>query len=136
VIETILRLQETRLGPGRYSGGAFLELVRHPYLKMLKVAGPNPCGRCSTPGRPWCAGAAGTWTPFPCRSRGGRGPRIRGGHGRGHARRGPDPADRVRHVCLTAFEDVSTPRRLGDALAGLVGFCSTRSTRGTSGSAS
>jgi hypothetical protein len=25
-------------------------------------------------------------------------------------------------VCLTAFEDVSTPRRLGDALAGLVGL--------------
>lgn len=36
LIETVLRLQETAAGPGRYYWREVINLLRHPYLKMLR----------------------------------------------------------------------------------------------------
>lgn len=131
LIETILRLQETRLGPGRYAWREVVALLRHPYLKMLKLEGREPLrplfaewerqvrqgGRFLDPlaletGPDPDAGPAG---PLAAEA-----PDVPGD--------GPDRravaalARRVLEACLTAFESVATPRRLGDALAGLAGL--------------
>ncbi|MFZ5813226.1 MAG: PD-(D/E)XK nuclease family protein [Thermodesulfobacteriota bacterium] len=123
LIETILRLQETRLGPGRYSWRAFLELVRHPYLKMLKVDDAEPLRPLFHAWEAVVRRGGRYLDPFALPEPGGD-EDAESGEAMDAAKRNAVRAlaDRVRHVCLTAFEDAATPRQLGDALAGLVGL--------------
>ncbi len=127
LLETILRLQETRLGPGRYAWREMVAFLRHPYLKMLKAGETEPL-------RPLFS----AWERIV--RQGGRhlDPFSLPPPGEDASERRTDPdaaadaaadqeaatalAARVLAVCLRAFEDVKTPRDLGDALAGLAGL--------------
>lgn len=42
LLETVLRLQETSEGPGRYYWREVINLLRHPYLKMLRLDEREP----------------------------------------------------------------------------------------------
>ncbi len=123
LVETILRLQETRLGPGRYSWRAFLELVRHPYLKMLKVGDAEPLRPLFHAWEAVVRRGGRYLDPFALPGP-GEDENAESGEAMDAVLREKTRAlaDRVRHVCLTAFKNVATPRQLGDALAGLVGL--------------
>ncbi len=111
LLETIMALQETRLGSGRYHWRELVALLRHPYLKMLRLGEEEPL-RAAFHGLEAAIRQGGAYAdplrleiPLP---------------------EGEAPAEAVAALCrrtlaccLTAFEDITTPRRLGLALAGL-----------------
>jgi RecB family exonuclease len=127
LIETILRLQETRLGPGRYAWREMVAFLRHPYLKMLKIGDAEPLRPLFAAWERQVRQGGTHLDPFALTPPSDD-PASPGDPGEGDA---ADPAAReaaaalaarVLDVCLRAFEDLTTPRRLGDALAGLAGL--------------
>ena len=111
LLETILTLQETRLGSRRYHWRELVALARHPYLKMLRIGEEEPLRTLlhSLEAALRAGGAYADPLTLPvC---------------------GPDdePASpealalcqRALEACLSAFEDIDTPRALGNALGGL-----------------
>uniref|UniRef100_I2Q409 RecB family exonuclease n=1 Tax=Desulfovibrio sp. U5L TaxID=596152 RepID=I2Q409_9BACT len=110
LIETILTLQETRLASGRYHWRTLVALLRHPYLKMLRVGEEEPLRALFHSLEAALRQGGAFADPLALEIAGEDGP--------------PDPAAlalcrQVLETCLTGFSAVDTPRALGNALAGL-----------------
>nr|WP_235669621.1 PD-(D/E)XK nuclease family protein [Solidesulfovibrio carbinolicus] len=112
LLETILALQETRLERGRYHWRELIALLRHPYLKMLRLGAAEPL-RAVFHGLEAAIRQGGAYVdPLALPLAGGEDDEP------------PSPealalAGRVLGVCLASFDAVDTPRALGNALAGL-----------------
>jgi len=111
LLETILTLQETRLASKRYHWRELVALVRHPYLKMLRIGDEEPLRTLfhSLEAALRQGGAYADPLSLPVA---------------GPDDEPPAPAAlalcrRALEACLGAFEDIDTPRALGNALAGL-----------------
>jgi len=127
LIETILRLQETRNGPGRYAWREMVAFLRHPYLKMLKLGDAEPLRPVFAAWEKQVRQGGTHLDPFELEIPPDDAQDAHDEHGGV-----PQPAatraavaglaGRVLETCLRAFEDVKTPRGLGDALAGLAGL--------------
>jgi len=111
LLETIMTLQETRLAAGRYHWRELVALLRHPYCKMPRIGDVQPL-RAAFHGLEAAIRQGGAYVdplrlPVPVPEDG-------------------PPAEavtalcrRLLDCCLTAFENVTTPRQLAHALAGL-----------------
>ena len=112
LLETILGLQETRLAAGRYHWRELVALLRHPYLKMLRVGASEPL-RAVFHSLEAAIRQGGAYVePFSLPLSGS------------DEDNPPSPevlalAGQTLAACLTAFEAVDTPRALGNALMGL-----------------
>ena len=111
LLETIMTLQETRLGAGRYHWRELIALIRHPYLKLPRLGEVQPL-RAAFHGLEAAIRQGGAYldplaipVPLP-----------------------EDDLDpevvaalcrRTLTCTLTAFEDLTTPRQLATALTGL-----------------
>ena len=112
LLETIMALQETRLGPGRYHWRELVALLRHPYLKLPRLGEVQPLRAAfhALEAALRQGGAYADPLAIPVAP---------------PEEEGLDPAvvaalcRRTLTCCLTAFEDLTTPRQLGAALAGL-----------------
>jgi hypothetical protein len=125
LIETILRLQETRTGPGRYAWREMVAFLRHPYLKMLKLGDAEPLRPVFAAWEKQVRQGGAHLDPFALEiPPEDEAHDEHGGVPQPAPRRAAvaDLAGRVLATCLRAFEDVKTPRGLGDALAGLAGL--------------
>jgi len=118
LVETVLRLQETSPGPGRYAWREVVALIRHPYVKMLEPRPELPLrGLLREMERAIRQGgtvfAPLEWTPDPAALPEGTLPPD------------ADPGqalDLLREAlaaCLTAFEGLGSLEALGQALLGL-----------------
>lgn len=110
LLETILTLQETRLSSGRYHWRSLVALLRHPYLKMLRLGDEEPLRAVFHTLEAALRQGGAFADPLALDPAGEDGP--------------PSPETaalyrRVLETCLTGFEAVDTPRALGNALAGL-----------------
>jgi len=111
LLETILSLQETRLTAGRYHWRELVALLRHPYLKMLRL-GPDEPLRAIFHGLEAAIRQGGAYLdPFLLP--------LAGGDDAPASPEALELAKRTLAVCLTAFDVVDTPRALGNALTGL-----------------
>ncbi|MHC1789971.1 PD-(D/E)XK nuclease family protein [Solidesulfovibrio sp.] len=111
LLETVMTLQETRLSEGRYHWRELVALLRHPYLKMLRSA-PERTLRPVFHGLEAAIRQGGAYVdPFSLP--------LAGSDDAAPAPELLALAGRVLAACLTAFEEVGTPRALGNALAGL-----------------
>ncbi|MFP5258044.1 MAG: PD-(D/E)XK nuclease family protein, partial [Acidobacteriota bacterium] len=111
LLETILTLQETRLAAGRYHWRELVALLRHPYLKMLRL-GPEEPLRAVFHGLEAAIRQGGAYVdPFALP--------LPGGDDAPPSSEALELAKRALTVCLTAFDAVDTPRALGNALTGL-----------------
>lgn len=112
LLETIMTLQETRLPSGRYHWKELIALLRHPYCKMPRIGDAQPL-RAAFHGLEAAIRQGGAYVdpfalPVPVPPEDGPSPEAVTALAR-----------RMLTCCLTAFEDITTPRRLADALAGL-----------------
>jgi hypothetical protein len=110
LLETILGLQETRLASGRYHWRGLVALLRHPYLKMLRLGGEEPLRSLFHSLEAAIRKGGAYVDPFTLDVDGEDLPPS------------PEAAALCRRsleACLTAFEAVDTPRALGNALGGL-----------------
>ncbi|MEL7640856.1 MAG: PD-(D/E)XK nuclease family protein [Solidesulfovibrio sp.] len=113
LLEIILTLQETALSPGRYHWKGLVSLVRHPYLKMLRVGDEEPLRGVFHAMEAALRRGGAFVDPFQLEA--------------GEEDVPPPPevaalAERVLTTCLAGFADVETPRALGNAVAGLCGL--------------
>ncbi|MEF3697230.1 PD-(D/E)XK nuclease family protein [Desulfolutivibrio sp.] len=122
LIETILRLQETRLGPGRYAWREVVAFLRHPYLKMLKTGETQPLRPLFSAWERLVRQGGAHLDPFALPPPGADADTNDPDAATADLTAAKALAERVLAVCLGAFEDVKTPRELGDALAGLAGL--------------
>ncbi|EFL50236.1 conserved hypothetical protein [Solidesulfovibrio fructosivorans JJ]] len=110
LLETILTLQETRLDAGRYHWRELVALIRHPYLKMLHTGDDEPL-RAVFHALEAALRQGGAFVDPLTLEFGDE--------------EAPPPEEalalcrEVLGTCLTAFEDVDTPRALGNAVGGL-----------------
>jgi RecB family exonuclease len=111
LLENILTLQETALRPGRYHWKELVALLRHPYLKMLRVGEDAPLRAIFHDMEAALRQGGAFIDPFSPEAA-------------GEPRTPPTPEAQALcrlalETCLSAFENVETPRALGNAVAGL-----------------
>jgi len=113
LVETVLRLQESSEGPGRYYWREVVNLLRHPYLKMLRLEGQEPLRLVfhameeqARQGEKYLDPLVLTVPPEACPEG-----------------LSPDQVEALRcevlHACLKAFEGVNTLAGLAAAMRGL-----------------
>ncbi len=110
LLETILTLQETALAPGRYHWKELIALVRHPYLKMLRLGEEAPLRGLFHELEATLRQGGAFVDPFALEPDEERAPAA------------PEAEALLRRVldtCLTGFAAVDTPRALGHAVGGL-----------------
>lgn len=110
LLETILTLQETRLDTGRYHWKELVALIRHPYLKMLRIGEEEPLRGVFHILEATLRRGGAFVAPLSLELDGGE------------ETLAPEAMALCREVlerCLTAFEGVDTPRALGNAVGGL-----------------
>lgn len=111
LLETIMTLQETRLSAGRYHWKELVALLRHPYCKMPRIGDIQPL-RTVFHGLEAAIRQGGAYVdPLSLP--------IAVPEDEPPAEAVAALCRRMLTCCLTAFEDVTTPRRLGHALSGL-----------------
>lgn len=118
LVETVLRLQETSPGPGRYAWREVVALIRHPYVKMLEPRPGLPLRGLlremeQAVRRGGTVFAPLAWAPDPATLPEGTLP----------PEADPQEALALLHetltACLTAFEGLGSLEALGRALLGL-----------------
>jgi RecB family exonuclease len=113
LLETIMTLQETRLAAGRYHWRELVALLRHPYLKMLRIGVDEPLRAIfhTLEAAIRKGGVFADPMTLEMATEDGLPPN--------EAR---DLCRQTLTICLAGFEAVETPRALGNALAGLIGL--------------
>lgn len=114
LMDTLLTLQENRDTQGRYFWRDLLELLRHPYLKMLHLDGEQALRRLFHAHEAFVRGNEKFQNPLAWQAPWGQ-PELEGVSEEAEALR-----LEVLAVCLTGFEGLSTLEQLADALAALV----------------
>lgn len=115
LLEIVLRLQETAEGPGRYYWREVINLIRHPYLKMLRLGEREPLRLAFHAMEEEVRRGEKFLDPLALPV-----PHTALPEGL-ELEVVEDLRREVLQACLTAFEDIETLAGLGAALSGLLG---------------
>lgn len=114
LLETVMRLQETRSEAGLYHWRECIDLIRHPYLKMLETDGTRPLPEVFHAAEESLRSGSRTTDPV----------RILD-DALGATEASPEAAQlchTVLELCLTRWEQAATPASVADAVAHLCGL--------------